>query len=274
VRAAWVATVAAVPVDITEILDDLRAEHADLDALVAGADLSAETPAESWTVGDTVGHLWFFDREATRALTTPDEFTAGVQQAMESPEEFLARPQKDARALGDRLPEVSRETRAELLAALSAADPASKVPWYGPPMSPASFATARLMEYWAHGQDIADGLGATRTPTARLRHICHLGVRTRGFSYAVRGRQAPAGDVHVLLTAPDGSTWQWGDESAADKVDGSALDFCLVVTQRRTLEDTALRVTGDDAAEWMSLAQAFAGPPTLTDPQRAGLPTR
>jgi uncharacterized protein (TIGR03084 family) len=268
-----VATVAAVAVDITAILDDLRAEHADLDALASGADLSAATPAQGWTVGDTVGHLWFFDREATRALTAPDEFTSSVQQALTSPAEFMARTQDEPRALGERLPQVWRETRASLLAALSAADPAAKVPWYGPPMSPASFATARLMEYWAHGQDIADGLGATRTPTARLRHICHLGVRTRGFSYAVRGRQAPAGDVQVALTAPDGSTWRWGDPTSADKVEGTALDFCLVVTQRRKLEDTALRVTGDDGAEWMSLAQAFAGPPTLTDPQRAGLPS-
>jgi uncharacterized protein (TIGR03084 family) len=260
-------------VDISQLLDDLRAEHADLDALVAHADLATPTPAEGWTVGDTVGHLWFFDREATRALTTPEEFTASVQQALASPEEFMALPEKAALELGDRLPSVWRETRADLLAALTAADPAAKVPWYGPPMSPASFATARLMEYWAHGQDIADGLGVTRTPTARLRHICHLGVRTRGFSYAVRGRQAPDGDVHVALTAPDGSTWEWGDPSSADSVAGSALDFCLVVTQRRTLDDTALRVTGDNAAEWMSIAQAFAGQPTLTDPQRAGLPT-
>jgi uncharacterized protein (TIGR03084 family) len=274
VRTAPIATVAAVPVDMTEILDDLRAEHADLDALVADADLSAATPAEGWTVGDTIGHLWFFDREATRALTTPEEFTASVQEAFASPEEFMARPEAAARALGDRLPTVWRETRADLLGALSAADPSAKVPWYGPPMSPASFATARLMEYWAHGQDIADGLAVTRTPTARLRHICHLGVRTRGFSYAVRGREAPAGDVHVALDAPDGSTWRWGDAASAEKVEGSALDFCLVVTQRRTLDDTALRVTGDDAAEWMSIAQAFAGGATLTDPARAGLPLR
>ncbi|HET7531396.1 MAG TPA: TIGR03084 family metal-binding protein [Mycobacteriales bacterium] len=256
------------PVDIAAILDDLRAEHAELDALVAGADLSTATPAAGWTVGDTVGHLWFFDREATRALTEPEEFSASVQQALASPEEFMALPEKAARELGHRLPAVWRETRAGLLAALTATDPAAKVPWYGPPMSPASFATARLMEYWAHGQDIADAVGVTRRPTARLRHICHLGVRTRGFSYAVRGRQAPAGDVHVVLRAPDGSTWEWGDPTAPNEVAGTAVDFCLVVTQRRMLADTALVVTGDDAREWMSIAQAFAGQPTLTDPER------
>jgi uncharacterized protein (TIGR03084 family) len=262
-----------VPVDISEILADLRAEHADLDALVATADLDRATPAEGWTVGDTVGHLWFFDREATTALTDPDAFRGSVEHALTDPDAFVARTLDEPRSLGARLPEVWRETRGALLAALGRADPAAKVPWYGPPMSPASFATARLMEYWAHGQDIADAIGVERRPTARLRHICHLGVRTRGFSYAVRGRQAPDGDVHVALTAPDGSTWHWGDAASPDRVEGSALEFCLVVTQRRTLGDTHLQVIGDAAAEWMSLAQAFAGPPTLTDRARAGLPT-
>ena len=194
-----------------------------------------------------------------------------MQQAVSDPAGYMARTQEEPRALGDELPTVWRDTRTALLSALRGADASSKVPWYGPPMSPASFATARLMEYWAHGQDIADGIGAVRTPTARLRHICHLGIRTRGFSYAVRGRAAPDGDVHVSLLAPDGSTWEWGDPGAADRVEGSALEFCLVVTQRRHVDETGLRVSGSGATEWMSLAQAFAGPPTLTDPARAGL---
>jgi uncharacterized protein (TIGR03084 family) len=133
-------------------------------------------------------------------------------------------------------------------------------------MSPASFATARLMEYWAHGQDIADGLGVTRKPTARLRHICHLGVRTRGFSYVTHGLQPPVGEVRVALISPAGGQWTWGDPDASDRVEGSALDFCLVV-------DTALLITGDGARGWMQIAQAFAGGGTTTDPARAGLPT-
>ena len=32
-------------------------------------------------------------------------------------------------------------------------------PWYGPSMSARSFVTARLMETWAHGMDVADALG-------------------------------------------------------------------------------------------------------------------
>jgi len=127
------------------------------------------------------------------------------------------------------------------------------------------------MEYWAHGQDVADAVGKQRTPTDRLRHICHLGVRTRGFSYAVRGQTAPDTEVFVSLTGPNGDMWTWGDPAAADRVEGSALDFCLVVTQRRHPDDTDLVINGDAAREWMSIAQAFAGGPTLTDETRHSL---
>ncbi|HEU5033409.1 MAG TPA: TIGR03084 family metal-binding protein [Mycobacteriales bacterium] len=257
---------------MTELLEDLQAEHADLDRLVAGADLDRPTPAAGWSIGDTVAHLWFFDREATTALVDAPQFQANLEQVMADPDGYMNRAVGEGRALGEALPSVWRTTRADLLTALHAADPAQNVPWYGPPMSPASFATARLMEYWAHGQDVADALGEMRRPTHRLRHICHLGVRTRGFSYAVRGLPAPTGEVHVALTGPDGETWTWGDPIAADRVEGDALDFCLVVTQRRAVGDTRLAVTGPLAQEWMSLAQAFAGGPTLVDPTRAGLP--
>ena len=131
-----------------------------------------------------------------------------------------------------------------MVKAFAEVPPGTKIPWYGPPMSPASFATARLMEYWAHGQDVVDALGITREPTARLKHIAHLGVRTRGFSYAVRGKEVPEGEVRVTLTAPDGSTWEWG--SGDDAIVGTAEDFCLRVTQRRHRADT--RPAGDRTA--------------------------
>ena len=261
----------SVAMDMTALLDDLAAEHADLDALSSGADLSLNTPAAGWTVGDTIAHLWFFDREATTALVDPEAFNAILKEAIENPDGYMARTLGEGRVLGAELPTVWRQTRADLLAALRAADPTSKVPWFGPPMSPASFATARLMEYWAHGQDVADALGKQRTPTDRLRHICHLGVRTRGFSYAVRGQTAPDTEVFVSLTGPSGDTWTWGDASADNRVEGDALDFCLVVTQRRHPDDTGLTITGDAGREWMSIAQAFAGGPTLTDETRHSL---
>ena len=248
------------PPPLSALLDDLRAEQADLRALVADGDLDAATPAEGWSVRDAVAHLAGSDVEARRAATRPEEFVAGLADVAKDIDGFLTGQLTARRHL----------TREQLLAdwqsgfdamvrAFADVPAGTKVPWYGPPMSPASFATARLMEYWAHGQDVADGLGATRTATDRLRHICHLGVRTRGFAYANRGLVAPDVPVAVELTAPDGTTWAFGE--GEQRVTGPAEDFCLLVTQRRHRDDLALKAEGEAADEWLGLAQCFAGPP-------------
>ena len=136
-----------------------------------------------------------------------------------------------------------------------------KLLWFGPPMSAASMATARLMETWAHGLDVADALGAPPSATARLKSIAHLGVRTRNFAYSVHGQTPPAEEFRVELTAPDGGLWAWGPDAAAQKVSGPALDFCYLVTQRRPRATLALTAQGADAEHWLGIAQAFAGPP-------------
>jgi len=247
--------------DLQSLLEDLRAEMTDLDRIVAAADdLQRPTPAEGWTIHDTVGHLAFFDRESVLAITDPEAFTAKV--AAMDPATFMddAVAEMRARSAAELL-ELWRAGRDRELAALGQADPKARLPWYGPPMNPLSFATARLMEYWAHGQDVADALGVRREPTDRLRHICHLGVRTRGFAYANRGLPAPEGEVYVEVTSPGGDTWSWGDPEAADRVTGTAEHFALLVTQRRHRDDLDLDVIGPLAEEWVCIAQAFAGPP-------------
>jgi uncharacterized protein (TIGR03084 family) len=123
------------------------------------------------------------------------------------------------------------------------------------------------METWAHGQDVVDALGLHRPPTARLRHIAHLGVATRGFAFTNRGLGVPS-EPRVTLSTPAGEAWTWGPEAADEWVTGPALDFCLVVTQRRHLDDMALVVHGDGARRWMAIAQCFAGPPTDGPPPR------
>lgn len=251
--------------DLASLCDDLSAEHDALDVLVApiGADRwDAPTPADGWTVRDQVHHLGWFDRNGALAIEDPDRFTATMNEMIADFASFETKLAAEARSMpADELLAWWRDGRAQILTVMRRADPDTRVPWYGPPMSLASFATARLMETWAHGQDVADALGAAREPTMRLRHIAHIGVRTRGFSYAVHDRAAPDGDVRVELLSPDGSVWTWGSDDAPDRVTGPALDFCLVVTQRRHLADTALAVDGPLATEWMSIAQAFAGSP-------------
>ncbi|HWB65539.1 MAG TPA: TIGR03084 family metal-binding protein [Mycobacteriales bacterium] len=260
--------------DLEALIRDLYAETDDLASIVehagGAASFSLPTPAAGWSVGDTLAHLWFFDREATKALTEPEAFAAEVTALLAGPdaERLLETHVAEGRTLGDELLPTFREQRDAMVAALRAVDPKSRVPWYGPPMSPMSFGTARLMETWAHGQDIVDAVGAQRAPTARLRHIADLGVRTRLHSFTVRGLAPPDQPVFVSLTAPDGETWTWGDPDAADRVEGPAEDFALLVTQRRLQEDLRLSATGEAANAWLSIAQAFAGGATTTDESR------
>lgn len=252
--------------DLRALVRDLAAEHDALDTVVAGIDeaaWAAPTPAEGWSVKDQVAHLAWFDRAAVQAVTDPAAFAAAAAELATGAAEAEAVTLAGGRAMtGAALLGAWRDGRARLLEALAGVEPSARIPWYGPPMGAASFVTARLMETWAHGQDVVDALGASRPATDRLRHVADLGVRTRAWSYRVRGLPVPAGDVRVELTGPGGGTWAWGDEAAADAVRGPAVDFCLVVTQRRHPTATALVADGPLAEEWLSLAQAFAGPPT------------
>ena len=245
------------------ICADLAEEHAALDQIVAPLDedgWNTPTPAEGWAVRDQVSHLAYFDRTATLAATDPDAFAAHLEAALSggiSGEDVApGRSQSGADLLA-----WWRAGRAELLAALRPLDPSTRVPWYGPAMGAVSFATARLMETWAHGQDVVDAVGGSRPDTDRLRHVCHIGVRAMPFSYRNRGLEPPGVPVRVELVSPSGETWTWGDDGAADVVRGSAKDFALLVTQRRHRADTQLIASGPVADRWLDIAQAFAGPP-------------
>jgi uncharacterized protein (TIGR03084 family) len=246
------------------ICDDLQAEHDALDAVVA--DISEEmwttaTPAEGWDVKDTIVHLIQADMAARLAVDDPDGFVDAKAKMMSGDGlEFFA--STDGRS-GSEILALWRDERSKMLTAFRSRGPKDRIPWFGPDMSTLSFATARLMETWSHGQDIADTVGAPWPATDRLRHVCHIGVTTRGWSYKVRGMDYPGGDVHLALTAPSGEVWTWGPEDAADRITGSAQEFALVATQRRQASSTSLVAQGDLASEWLSIAQAFAGEPTL-----------
>ncbi|TFV55126.1 TIGR03084 family protein [Geodermatophilus sp. DF01-2] len=262
------------------LVDDLDAEAADLDARVAPLDGAAwltPTPAAGWDIRDTVNHLRFFDRDALLAVTDPAGFTVMVTGLGADAGGYVDRLTEEGRADPPAAVLAAwRAGREALAGALRALEPGVRVPWFGPPMSPASFVTARLMETWAHGQDVVDALGQDRPATRRLCSVAEIGVRARPFSYAVRGMAVPEQPVRVELTGPDGELWTWGTEDAddvGDVVQGPALDFCLLVTQRRHRDDLSLEVTGPAAEEWMGIAQAFAGPPgTGREPLRGAAP--
>ncbi len=251
-----------------QICSDLTWEQDTLDDLVTNLvpdGWNSVTLCDDWTIKDEICHLAYFDHTARLAATDSEAFTqhliedfGQVKDMDEVTEITLSR----GRAMEiEALLAWWRAERLQLNSALSALGPKDRLPWYGPPMSALSFATARLMETWAHGQDIYDALKKKRPVSPGLKHVAHLGVTTFGWSFANRGQEVPDTPVHVSLTAPSGETWTWGDADTAETITGPAEDFCLVVTQRRHVDDTALAVSGDTARKWMLAAQAFAGPP-------------
>lgn len=240
-----------------QVVHDLAQEHAALERVLV--QLTPEqwdlpTHAPGWLTRHQLAHLTIFDSAASLAMRDVTAFRA---MRISEPEYLLdASATPPAQLLDEwRLSSYALDTRAAAL------DESGRLPWYGPDMSPTSFVTARLMECWSHGLDIVDVVGIERPDTERLRHVAFIGFRARPFSFTNRGLPAPTEPVFVELAAPSGGTWTFGEPDATDRVTGSATDFCRVVTQRRHIADTTLRIEGPAAIAWMEIAQAFAGPP-------------
>ncbi|MFI5045887.1 MAG: TIGR03084 family metal-binding protein [Acidimicrobiia bacterium] len=263
---------------LQDLLADLAAEEQELDTVVAALaapDWLRPTPAAGWDIRDSLSHICYVDEMATLALTDPDAFeTARLARQEElaagrAGDVELGRELGEPRALLDRW----RTSRAVLLDAAARAEPSLRVPWYGPSMGVASLVTARLMETWAHGVDILDGLTRPLVPTPRLRHVCHLGYGARAYAFRVHGVDDPGDPVGLSVRAPDGTEWHWGPDDASDRITGSALDVALVFTQRRHHSRTDVVATGRVAQQWLEIAQAFAGPGTVTAVDRASSQT-
>lgn len=255
--------------NVTEVRADLLAEQEALDNIVsqlADEQWALVTPSPGWTVAHQIAHLAYYDNAASIAINDPEGFPALVEVL--SQVASRGHQAMDDKTLGKYLAMTPiaellawRADRAFLAGASVTLTDDRRIPWYGPSMGAKSFLTARLMECWAHGQDIADAVGMIREPTDRLAHIAQLGFMTRRWTYQNRGLDVPDDPVWVSLSAPSGAEWSFGPDDAKETVSGSALDFCLVVTQRRHIDDTSL-VASPVARNWLLLAQAFAGPAT------------
>lgn len=261
-------------VGVAQVAADLVAEQVALDDAISGLDVqswSRQTASPGWSIADQIAHLAYFDHTAALAISDPEAFRGEMNRLLQhlggergvdevtlgefrnlSPAAVLAR---------------WRTNRDTLAAAATSLNDDTRVAWYGPSMGAKSFLAARLMECWAHGQDVVDAAGIDRPSTDRLAHIVRLGVITRGWSYTNRGLEIPGVEVFVRLRSPSGAEWAFGDDTASESITGAAEDFCLVVTQRRHVDDTALTVSGEAARDWMLVAQAFAGPPTARPPE-------
>ena len=247
---------------------DLRDEGAELNALLdklSPEDWTRNTPFKNWTINDVIEHLHFSDYMAVLSLTDEPAFVRLGQEMADlhdTGENFADLTRRhvgklEGRGLQARWWEYLRE----LCELLGNADPEKRLQWAGPTMKVRMFTTARLMETWAHGQEIYDLLGIKRVYTDRIRNVAEIGVRTFGWTFVNRGIEVPGDVPYVKLAAPSGEVWEWNEPSDANRIEGDAAEFCHVVTQGRNIADTQLRVVGDAASRWMSIAQCFAGPP-------------
>ena len=237
------------------------------------SDLALVTQFKAWTIEDVIAHLHLFNLAAALSVRDAAQLRAFFAQLGSSRASGLNLREATLELLaplrGRALLEQSRLDCREVVRAFERVDPRARVPWGGPDMSARSSISARLMETWAHGQAVFDRLGVVRVDSDRIRNVAVLGVNTFSWTFRNRGLEVPGPVPRVLLKAPSGAHWEWNRETEVDLVEGSATEFCQVVGQTRTWEDTSLRVVGDVARRWLSIAQCFAGPPE--DPPRPGI---
>jgi len=249
-----------------DLLRDFEEERAALESLLESLPDDAwdrPSPAEGWTLRDCVSHLADLDDRAALICQ-------GREPDRQAQHGVLTQAQVDARSFTPAdMRRWYRESGLRLVDAMRGMDGSERLSWAGRPMGARSYLTARLMEHWSHGLDIFDAAAVPSSDSDRLKHIAQLGYMTREFSYRNRGLEPPASPLYLELTAPSGATWTWGPEDAPDRISGSAGDFCRVVTQRIHRSDTSLRVEGENAAEYLRIAQAFAGPPGPGRPPRS-----
>jgi uncharacterized protein (TIGR03084 family) len=247
---------------------DFRAEADELHKLLitlTDADWDRATLFKQWTVNDIVQHLHDGDLMAAASVSGPEQFAKFRAERQALLDRGLTRAEAARHRLGDLAgrPLLERwyDQMADLCDKLSALPSDTRLKWAGPDMGVRMFTTARQMETWAHGQAIYDLMSQTRESTDRLRNIAEIGVRTYGWTFANRKRDVPGPAPHVRLIGPSGTVWVWNDPSPENMIEGDAMSFCQVVTQTRNVADTDLKVIGEPARVWMSLAQCFAGPP-------------
>jgi uncharacterized protein (TIGR03084 family) len=262
----------SMPASLSELSADLRATQAHLHAaLVALAphEWHRPTPSPGWTVQHQVRHLAHGEELGRLAATDPEAFGAELVRMLGDLGAVEAATTAPSGEPTDALVARWFSAAEGLRAAVGDGPPEARIGWVTGPMSKASFLTARVMETFAHGRDIATAVDREIPCTEALRHVAHLGLATRAFAYANRALPVPETSLRAELEGPAGETWSFGPDDAADVVRGSALDLCLVVTQRIHRDDTGLIASGPHAEEWLSIAQCFAGPPTEGPPRRA-----
>jgi uncharacterized protein (TIGR03084 family) len=246
------------------IFDDLAAEEQRLDSILASLDdaqWASPSGAAGWSVADVVLHL-AQSEEAVVANTAGDRPASSAPSLTNRPDglsvdEFAEQAVRAERTGPGLILRRWREASGAALAALRSADPAQPLRWVESPLKPATLATTRLAEHWAHGLDITGPLGIDFPDTGRLRHIAWLAHRTLPYAFALTG-QEPA-EVSCELTAPDGVTiWRFGPPEAGSVISGPAGEFCRIAVRRLAPEQSGLQTTGPHAHAALQVIRTYA----------------
>ncbi len=224
-------------------------------------DFAQPTQFKGWTIEEILIHLHFWSLGADISLNDPDAFTTMFEQLYSALKAGNLRGHENEKIKerGKELVTLWADQFRDMGKRWLQVDPKTRVKWAGPDMSARTSMSARQMETWAHGQAIFDVLGQERTESDRIRNIVMLGINAFGWSHKVHGIEIPEEMPEVVLTSPSGDTWTFGEGS--DRIIGTAVEFCQVVTQTRNIADTSLAMDGVVAERWMNQAQCFAGPP-------------
>jgi uncharacterized protein (TIGR03084 family) len=245
-----------------DFLEESLALHA-LAASLSETELDQKTAFKDWTINTVLRHLHIWNLAAGMSLKDDGSFETYYAKLAAHQAKGGKLPAFEIDWLdglsGKRLLSAWKEGFGETAARFAECDPAMRVKWAGPDMSARSSLTARLMETWAHGQEVYDLRGVARLNGDRIRNIVVLGNNTYGWTFKVRGEEPPAPRPHLKLIAPSGEIWRYNDPNPEEMIEGLAEEFCQVVTQTRNIADTKLKVAGANAQNWMSKAQCFAG---------------
>ena len=225
--------------------------------------LFTPTLFKKWSFNDIIRHLHVWNIAAYKSLLGSKEWESFYSELQKYFKEgkklsdFEISYTKNIK--GKNLLKLWQSTFKEVSEIFKKESPKKRVKWVGPSMSVISSISARHMETWAHSQAIYDTLGKVRINRDRILNIVIIGNNTFGWTFKVNKKEIPTKIPYLKLLSPSGKVWEFNDSENPDKIEGLAEEFCQVVTQVRNIEDVNLKITGNIANKWMSIAQCFAG---------------
>ena len=245
-----------------EIVTDLKAEQEALNGFLCtlkDEQWDSQMPAEGWTVRDSVSHIAYIDEVSVSFIR--GDYTALDEAAKVDMISDETGPKRGRTMQPSQILKWWRDMRDTMDGCLMKIDPKTRIPWFAMPMGARAFATARLMETWAHGLDCYDAVGVEPLNTDRLRHVAMIAYMARPYAYQMNGLELPDAPICIELLLPSGKGRSQGSEDARDIIRGTAKDFCRVAVRRGHWKDVELEVVGSEAKRFIEIVQTYAGPP-------------